>query len=280
LYYGARYYDPQLGTFLSPDTLVPDPSRVAAYNRYAYAYNNPLKYNDPSGHRPGLCCITGLPHFYSDALSQVVQTTSAVLSSGEAQAVGQYFSFAWCTMTACDLVQRLEEAHHSAIATYVDPHLPAGVIQARHTINEVMATPGLADAMLGTIQMPLPGMGAGDDMLARLPIRPVDTGPTSGILVANGAEIPLISGYDGPAAKIPLNTPGFNGFTRGHVEGHAAAIMRQESIEEATLYVNNVPCVFARVGCDVNLPKMLPQYAKLHVIGPDGFQKTYVGLPD
>jgi hypothetical protein len=50
LYYGARYYDPQLGAFLSPDTLVPDPSRVAAYNRYAYAYNNPLKYNDPSGH--------------------------------------------------------------------------------------------------------------------------------------------------------------------------------------------------------------------------------------
>ncbi|MCB9139742.1 MAG: alpha/beta fold hydrolase [Caldilineaceae bacterium] len=49
-YYNARYYDPEIGQFISPDTLVPEPGKVFAYNRYMYAYGNALKYTDPSGH--------------------------------------------------------------------------------------------------------------------------------------------------------------------------------------------------------------------------------------
>jgi RHS repeat-associated protein len=51
LYLNARYYDPSLGTFLSPDTLVPDAGVLFDYNRFAYARLNPLKYTDPSGHQ-------------------------------------------------------------------------------------------------------------------------------------------------------------------------------------------------------------------------------------
>jgi RHS repeat-associated protein len=50
LYYNARYYDPALGTFISPDTLVPDPGLVLDYNRYMYVRGNPLRYTDPTGH--------------------------------------------------------------------------------------------------------------------------------------------------------------------------------------------------------------------------------------
>ena len=50
VYMHARYYDPMLGLFISPDTHVPDPASVYAYNRYMYARGNPLKYADPSGH--------------------------------------------------------------------------------------------------------------------------------------------------------------------------------------------------------------------------------------
>jgi len=46
----ARYYDPQLGQFISPDTLVPDATQLMDFNRYAYARGNPMKYNDPTGH--------------------------------------------------------------------------------------------------------------------------------------------------------------------------------------------------------------------------------------
>jgi uncharacterized protein RhaS with RHS repeats len=48
-YYGARYYDPQIGRFISPDTIVPDPANPQTLNRYSYCLNNPLKYTDPSG---------------------------------------------------------------------------------------------------------------------------------------------------------------------------------------------------------------------------------------
>jgi RHS repeat-associated protein len=50
--YGARMYSPALGRFLSADTIVPGAENPQAWNRYAYTFNNPLKYNDPSGHCP------------------------------------------------------------------------------------------------------------------------------------------------------------------------------------------------------------------------------------
>jgi RHS repeat-associated protein len=49
-YYNARYYDPDLGRFISPDTIVQDPTNPQDLNRYTYCLNNPLKYTDPSGH--------------------------------------------------------------------------------------------------------------------------------------------------------------------------------------------------------------------------------------
>ena len=48
-YYGARFYDPTIGRFISADTLVPSPMNPQAFNRYSYCLNNPLKYIDPSG---------------------------------------------------------------------------------------------------------------------------------------------------------------------------------------------------------------------------------------
>lgn len=50
MYYGARYYDPRLGRFLSADAIVPDPGDPQGLNRYSYTLNNPIKYRDSSGH--------------------------------------------------------------------------------------------------------------------------------------------------------------------------------------------------------------------------------------
>jgi RHS repeat-associated protein len=49
-HYGARFYSPKLGRFLSPDTIVPGAANPQAYNRYSYVLGNPLKYTDPTGH--------------------------------------------------------------------------------------------------------------------------------------------------------------------------------------------------------------------------------------
>src|SRR5574340_1185448 len=49
--YGARYYDPALGRFLSADSLLPNLYDPQQLNRYGYARNNPAKLIDPSGHQ-------------------------------------------------------------------------------------------------------------------------------------------------------------------------------------------------------------------------------------
>ena len=47
--YGARLYDPVLGRFISPDSIVQAPDDPQTLNRYSYARNNPIIYTDPSG---------------------------------------------------------------------------------------------------------------------------------------------------------------------------------------------------------------------------------------
>jgi RHS repeat-associated protein len=48
-YYNARYYDPEIGRFISADTVVQSQKSSQYLNRYSYTKNNPLKYVDPTG---------------------------------------------------------------------------------------------------------------------------------------------------------------------------------------------------------------------------------------
>jgi RHS repeat-associated protein len=57
---GARWYDSELGRWISPDTIVPDPTNPQSFNRYSYGYNNPVKFRDPSGHEPEFPMIDGV----------------------------------------------------------------------------------------------------------------------------------------------------------------------------------------------------------------------------
>ncbi len=49
-FYNARWYDPYIGRFLAPDTIIPSPGNPQALNRYSYVLGNPLRYTDPTGH--------------------------------------------------------------------------------------------------------------------------------------------------------------------------------------------------------------------------------------
>ncbi len=48
-YYGARYYNPELGRFTQPDSLTGNLQDPLSMNWYSYVQNNPLKYVDPTG---------------------------------------------------------------------------------------------------------------------------------------------------------------------------------------------------------------------------------------
>lgn len=84
----ARLYDPVIGRFVSPDSIVPDAGNPLAYNRYSYVYNNPALATDPSGHfvitATGYAVIAAATYFtaaqaYSD--DQAHHIASAVLLS-------------------------------------------------------------------------------------------------------------------------------------------------------------------------------------------------------
>ncbi len=48
MFYNARWYDPSLGRFAQADTVIPN--NTQGLDRFAYVFNNPLAYVDPSGH--------------------------------------------------------------------------------------------------------------------------------------------------------------------------------------------------------------------------------------
>jgi RHS repeat-associated protein len=50
VYMQARWFDPAIGRFLSPDPIVPDPTNPQSLNRFSYVVNRPLVFWDPSGH--------------------------------------------------------------------------------------------------------------------------------------------------------------------------------------------------------------------------------------
>jgi RHS repeat-associated protein len=57
--YGARMYWPQIGRFISADSVMGEPGNPASLNRYSYVLNNPCKYTDATGHCP-MCIGAGI----------------------------------------------------------------------------------------------------------------------------------------------------------------------------------------------------------------------------
>jgi RHS repeat-associated protein len=73
-YMNARYYDANIGMFISPDPII-DTAHPKSLNAYAYALNNPITYSDPTG----LCAaIDGLcPQRWKDPYAIAIASTHA-----------------------------------------------------------------------------------------------------------------------------------------------------------------------------------------------------------
>jgi RHS repeat-associated protein len=56
-FYNARHYDPEIGRFVTPDTVVDGELSTQGWNRFAYVHNNPIRYKDPTGHKLDDCTI-------------------------------------------------------------------------------------------------------------------------------------------------------------------------------------------------------------------------------
>ncbi len=58
-YFGARYYDPEIGRFITRDTVEGDYTNPQCLNRYSYCRNNPLLYLDSDGRMEKKFAIAG-----------------------------------------------------------------------------------------------------------------------------------------------------------------------------------------------------------------------------
>src|SRR5258706_806531 len=98
-YLRARYYDPALGRFLTPEAIVPNLANGQAWNAYAYAYNDGVNLVDPSGFAPGpinpcdYAPLPGCPQPKSDVGSMLGDFRDKV--GQQAQQVGNDISKWW-----------------------------------------------------------------------------------------------------------------------------------------------------------------------------------------
>lgn len=76
IHMNGRIYDPNLGRFMTADSVIPDPDDSQSYNRYSYVFNNPLTMTDPDGHCP--VCIVILAVAGGVAVSMTTTVVAAI----------------------------------------------------------------------------------------------------------------------------------------------------------------------------------------------------------
>jgi RHS repeat-associated protein len=77
IHMNGRVYDPELGRFLSADPFVQAPYNSQSYNRYAYVFNNPLSFTDPTGYQASTEDLEqkGYQNSASDAAIEEIKVT-------------------------------------------------------------------------------------------------------------------------------------------------------------------------------------------------------------
>ena len=141
MFYNARWYDPYLNHFSQPDSIVPDPYNSQDYDRYSYARNNPIRYNDPSGHMvwdgdegTNTCndpdfCENGQVKPYAG----IAYTLRLARSARNGEERGWYYNRAfYLTISQFDIAIPYDENHPLHISlggidsSWNDPTTPAG----------------------------------------------------------------------------------------------------------------------------------------------------------
>ena len=176
----ARWYDPLLSRWLQVNTIVPEKiPRFPAWDRYAYANNNPVRFNHPSGH-----CIGPL---------LAVCIAAATLIADNA-----------ATITAIALT--------GAIISFVGPSNPDPQL-INDPIASQQALENSAFQALGWLTFGQASLEFASMASPSMPILPDRTNPkdkTTGVLIAGGSQTTLVSGRNGPASQMPPGASGYD----------------------------------------------------------------------
>ncbi len=299
-YYGARYYDPVAGQFTSADTTL-----AGGLNRYGYVGGNPETFVDPSGHelRPG---DEGIGAYLSGDGDDVGGGGGGGDGSGSGNNNG---SVTDPVITEVSIGNGETEdtyvADNDSFIETADNQI-VGVLDATGTLEtnaqiEAQIEANSAERLDQGDNRPEPTdpqspktSPTSDNPGQGLPTF-TKGGKTTGAFVGpDGNTTTLLSGHSDPDSslqprtQLPDNLPGMvkNVGSWDHVEAHAASLMRLEDLQQGELWINNPsgPCM-GILGCNANLPNMLPEGATLTVYFPGGeggswLDRMFVGLPD
>jgi RHS repeat-associated protein len=144
--YNARLYDPVIGRFISPDSIVQAPFDPQTLNRYSYVRNNPLIYTDPSGHffLGGLDILIGAAIGATVAAIQGENIGEGALKGAISATI---FAFAGFTIN-----------HYQITDPILEGVIKGGAIAASHYNNEAISN--WDGGQSGTIESGLPIMGS------------------------------------------------------------------------------------------------------------------------
>jgi RHS repeat-associated protein len=99
----ARLYDPLLGRFISPDSIVQDPGDPQSLNRYSYGRNNPIGYVDPTGH-----LVTPL-HYFNTFIGELLAFSPPWVAAQRARDSLQPTSSAIAPPTSSQIIRRITQ---------------------------------------------------------------------------------------------------------------------------------------------------------------------------
>jgi RHS repeat-associated protein len=81
-FYNARHYDPEIGRFVTPDTVIDGELSTQGWNRFAYVHNNPIRYKDPTGH-DAQDVLVGVQKAFEKATCEQAKETKAAWNNGK-----------------------------------------------------------------------------------------------------------------------------------------------------------------------------------------------------
>jgi RHS repeat-associated protein/uncharacterized repeat protein (TIGR01451 family) len=87
--YKARFYEPTLGVFIQPDTMMPSAANPQSLNRYSYVLNDPINLNDPSGYKP---CWATKNYTCNNLTKKLANQQYSLYSSADQPAVAAFFA--------------------------------------------------------------------------------------------------------------------------------------------------------------------------------------------
>ena len=104
-FYGARYYDPELGRFITADPTIQRPYDPQDLNRYAYCRNNPINYTDPTG-LGWKKFWKKVAHFFED-FGNFISPLGRAIVTGDWKSFGMIVASAVLAVASCGILAAL-----------------------------------------------------------------------------------------------------------------------------------------------------------------------------